>query len=169
MHNNQENSSGQLAQTKANLTLTAAELNQFLQQMRDKSPREVLGVVSQSGLTRAVFQATIGCIVMMFVFTVGPYLWSKTFPAPEKKPAAKAADQPAATADSKKPETPAAAPATTPSAAPDKGTTASKTDKPTVSKEALDKLGLNETKTGSPKVNPLEKSADDLLKDLDKK
>lgn len=165
--NNQEKSSGQLAQTRANLALSASELNHFLQQMRDKSPRDVLGAVSQSGLARAVFQATVGCIVIMIVFTVGPYLWSKSFPAAEKKPVAKAAEQPAAPADTKKAETPAA----TPGIAPDKGTAASKTDNPkqTVSKDALDKLGLTETKTGSPKVNPLDKSADDLLKDLDKK
>jgi hypothetical protein len=135
--------------------MTAAELRQFIRQFKGKSPQEVLGAVAQSGLAQAVGAATIGCAALVAVFTVLPYAWGKAVPA-ESKPARKATA--AKTVPSAAAEQPPAAvrqPATQASAA---GGGASQ--------ELLDKLGEGDAKTSDPRSNPLEESADDLLKDL---
>ncbi|HUY33624.1 MAG TPA: hypothetical protein VMV69_12815 [Pirellulales bacterium] len=140
-------------------TATADELRDFIRQFKGRSPQEVLGVVAQSGLTRAVATATIGCVVLMAIFTAGPYAWGKLF-----------GDQPgSAAAAAKKSAQAAAAPAA------DAGKTADDTTAtggaataadPAAGQELLDKLGEGESKTTDAGLNPLEESADDLLKDL---
>lgn len=154
---------GQLATTRANATASAGELQEFLQRLRGKDPREILGEITKSGLVRATVQATIGTLIVIVLFTVGPYLVDKQFPATAKatpKPAATttpaaATPTPAATASA---ETPAATSASTSTPA-----STSPTANPTA---VLNKLGENETKKASPKINPLDKKDDDLLKDL---
>lgn len=139
----------------AGSAMTAAELRQFIRQFKGKSPHEVLGAVAQSGLAQAVGAATLGCVALVAVFTVLPYAWGKLVPAeakPDRKAtAAKAVPAPAA-------EQPAAAaqPAATESPSPAAG----------ASQDLLDKLGEGDAKKSDPRSNPLEESADDLLKDL---
>lgn len=134
---------------------TAAELREFVHQLRGRPANEVLGLVAESGLFQATVTATIGTLVLMAIFTAGPYAWSKAFPEPPKKPKGDAAA--------------AAAPAKD---ILDDNTTAAK-KKPSADDETtdrgnsvLDKMGESETRNSDPKKNPLEDSADDLLKEL---
>jgi len=140
-----------LNRLKSDGSASVAEVRDFVRQMRGKSPTEVLGSVAQSNLTHGVTVATIATVVLMFVFTAGPYLVYGTTAA--KKPAA-----PAAAAEPAKPaagEAPAAAVAES---------TPEEPKEP--SKKAADILGVNETKEAAPDKNPLEDKGDDLLKDL---
>lgn len=148
-----------LKQLKENGSASAAEMAEFLAQLRGRRPQEVLGIVAGNGLTRGIVVASAWTLALMAVFTAGPYFWPKLFPA-EKKAVAKEAPpaaKPAAAAEQvEQPSTPA----TTPTTVPAPGT-------PGVpSKDVLDKLGIGEAKPADLKSNPLENKVDDLLKDL---
>lgn len=141
---------------RAGGTMTAAELREFIRQFKGKSPQEVLGTVAQSGLTRAVGLATIACAALVAVFTIMPYACGKMLPAetrPERK--ANAASPASASSASLQPAATARQTATE-VASPAAG----------ASQDLLDKLGEGDAKTSDPRSNPLEESADDLLKDL---
>lgn len=136
-----------LKNLKQNGSATATEMAEFLAQLRGRRPQEVLGLVAGNGLTRGIVIASAWTIVLMAVFTAGPYFWPKTAkkavaqkPAAAKPAEAKPVEQPAAPATPATPETP--------------------------DKEALKKLGIGEAKPADPKSNPLENKVDDLLKDL---
>ena len=140
---------------RAGSAMTAAELREFIRQFKGKSPQEVLGTLAQSGLTQAVALATLGCATLVAVFTILPYAWGK-MPG-ETRPERKAtAASPAAASAS--PEQPAAS-------VPQTATEAS-SPAAGASQDLLDKLGEGDAKTSDPRSNPLEDSADDLLKDL---
>ena len=135
---------------------TAAEAGALVSQGKRKDPNEVLGIVSQSGLGVAIVQATFLTVLVLIGCTVGPYVWSKQHPAESKTAADKEAQV-------EKPEPPKPAPPKEPTK-PETGTTKAPPDK-----AFLDKIGATDTKPANPAVNPLDKSADDLLKDIDKK
>jgi hypothetical protein len=139
---------------------SAADANDFLQRMKGKGPRESLGETAPTALGWAFVQATIGCIVLMAVLTVGPYLYSKNS-SPAEKPAARApeqADKPdTAKNDTKLPETPKTGDKTGGTATAD-----NKKDKAVPSKDIVEKLKENETKGGTPK-DPFGPGIDDLL------
>lgn len=133
---------------------------------KEKDPREILGMESQSSLLISMCMAILIGVGLLAVLTIGPYAIEKYAygeNAGAKKEEVKKEEQeqpkkeePKAIADKdkapkKEPTTPVAA-----------------KDKPPVTKDALDKLGIGETKTGTPPVNPLEDKGDDLLKELDK-
>jgi hypothetical protein len=139
---------------KENGSASAAELAEFMAQLRGKRPQEVLGLVAQSGLTRGMASATVAVLVVLAVFTVLPYAWGKI--SPEK--AKVAVEKPAEKAEVVKP--PAAA---TPKAAPKEEAVAPA--KPSQA-EIMQKLGVGEAKKSDPLINPLENRTDDLLKDL---
>jgi hypothetical protein len=136
------------------------------------NPEELLGAGAHTSLAAAMAQATGIAVVLLAALTFGPYyLWSNpgttpvAQPAPAHEEPGKAAPAPVAS-----PATPAA-PVT-----PDKPRPVAEANKPApadknapVSKEAVDKLGVNDTKKADPAVNPLEKGTDDLLKELEKK
>ena len=142
---------------KDNGAASASELADFLAQLRGKRPQEVLGVVAHSGLTRGMLTATAFVAVVLAVFTVTPYAWSKIFADKAKvaadKPATREAAKPQAEAApdqaSADPAQPAAPVAASPSQA-----------------EIIQKLGVGEARQSDPLVNPLENRTDDLLKDL---
>lgn len=120
---------------------------------RTQTPEEALGINAGSNLVSSCLIATGLTAVVLAVLTVGPYFVGKV----GGTPAAQAAP-------AKPDETPA--PVETPK--PDPNTTAKKpaeTPKPAGKTDILDKLGETGTKTGNPKVNPLDKG-DDLFKDL---
>lgn len=136
-----------LRQARDGAFASAAELREFVKGLRGKSPQEVLGAVANSGLAQGVALATAGTIVLMALFTIGPYfIYPKVAPKPAKVEAA-STSEPAATSD-------VAAPA-------DKAAPASK-NAASNAQQTLDKLGESETKTADPKVNPLD-NLDDLL------
>ncbi len=149
---------GQVSRLKHHSGATAAEMRQFLAQMRDKSPREVLGVIAQSGLVQATTLAFAGSIVLLLVMTLVPAMFGD-------KPADKAAAKPAVATPAPAASTPTAddkAKTDTTTAAKDAGAKPATSDKDNVAK----KLGINETKTADPKKNPLDNTGDDLFKDI---
>ncbi len=158
---------GEIRSLKQHGSATMAELSEFVASMRGKSAKEMLGALAESGLVRATIQATVGCIVLMAAFTVGPYyVWGGKAEAKPTSPASSAKEKPDATAQTPAPEATddsaknASASADTPAVAKTKDgepVTADQLDK------AAKKLGIGETKTADPKVNPLDKELDLLL------
>ncbi|MDB5388513.1 MAG: hypothetical protein JWM11_4159 [Planctomycetaceae bacterium] len=139
---------GDLQRAKAGSIATTAELREFVQNLRGKSPQEVLGAVANSGLVQGVAISTLGTFLLMAVFTAGPYfMYGK--PAPKAK-AEKPAEVSSVDKDAAKP------------AAADSKAANSPDAKANVQK-TLDKMGESETKMADPKVNPLDKVVDDLL------
>ena len=157
---------GEFRGLKQHGAATMGELREFVAQMRGKSAREMLGAVAESGLVRATIQATIGCVVLIGVFTVGPYyVWGG-------KPDAKTAGAPAkgksdSTAQTQKSDDTARESQATDNS-PDNSPKTAKTKNgelpsPDDLDKAAKKLGIGETKTADPKVNPLDKDLDLLL------
>ena len=138
---------------KRNSAAVTAELNQFMREMRGKSPHEMLGAVARSSLTRSGFTAAIILAAILFSSTVIPFA-TRDDPEPAQqyaKPTAHAEASPAAppaTAATTNTNHPAALPAD---------------DK----QKVADKLGIGETKQGQPtEPNPFE-TTDDLLQELE--
>ena len=108
-------------------------------------------MVSASELVRGVILATIGCVLFMALFTVGPYLFIPKQAA--KKDAAKAAPTNAAApveSTAASIPTPAVDVTKVPSTDADAGA-------------AAKALNIDEVKTADPNVNPLDKDLDKLL------
>lgn len=128
---------------------SAAELREFVQNMRGKSPQEVLGAVANSGLAQGVGLATVGTVILIAVFTIGPYFLYPKVPPKVVKAEAPATSESAATSDSA---------VSTPV---EKSERVGK-DASSNAQQTLDKMGESETKTADPNVNPLD-NLDDLL------
>jgi hypothetical protein len=142
---------------------TAAEVREFVAQMKGRSPHDVLGMVAQSSLMHGVVVATVATLVLVAVFTVGPYLLAEPVHAKAKKPHAAAADAKADSPDmvsDKKGNTKADVPSASTSADQPAG------NDPQVSKATLEKLGVDEVKQSDSSSNPLDRKDDDLLKEL---
>jgi hypothetical protein len=145
---------GQMSRLKAHSGASAGELREFVRTLRGRSPQEVIGVLAQSNLVRATMLAAAGTFVLMLVFTVLPAVM-----ADKPKPA------------DAKPAPVAAPPTPTPTATDAKTASKDAASTPTAPKakdkaDALDKLGIGETKTSDPKKNPLDNTGDDLFKDV---
>lgn len=127
------------------------------------TPKEALDAAPASGLFKACVQAGIGFAALLAALTFGPYYWDKSHastnaaPAPKEKGDAPQAGQP--------PVAPAPSPVT-----PDPNTKGAPgspvAGKPPGKGDILDKLGESGTKNAPPKVNPLDKKDDDILKDI---
>ena len=153
-----------VGQIKRHGGASAAELADFLKQLRGRRPNEVLGLVAQSGLLRATALATAGTVALLAVLTIVPYFLEKA--APEKAAQSSAEEEnAAATADRPLNETAAAnsAPATTAAA----GAPQETEPDPELDAETLRRLGVEETVPTDPGVNPLEDRFDDLLDDAE--
>jgi hypothetical protein len=129
---------------------TAEELRKFIGQMHGKSPQEVLGEVAQSGLTRGIVTSAIGAIVILIVFTVGPFLVNRL--SADTASVATAQPQQAAVQTE-----PVPAQASEPQAVPDESDL----------QKATDAMGIGETKTADPDKNPMDKRLDSLLDGVD--
>ena len=142
--------------TRSSMRASAQELGQFLHSMKGKGPRAVLSALTQSKLGWAMIQATVGTLALMAILTVGPYLYSKNSTPSESKETAQEQEtkEKADTAKqdpkvdlTKTGDKPADKPA---------GTVAdNKKDKTPPSKDIVDKLGENTTKTGVPDIDKL--------------
>lgn len=145
---------GQVSRLRVHSGATAAEIREFIGQLRGRSPHEVIGTLAQSNLFRATALAGAWTVGLLLVFTILPAIFSS--PKQVEAPAPAAATTP--TADKAKPavvEAKDGAAATTDT----KTKTPSKTD-------VADKLGIGEIKTLDPKKNPLDGTGDDLFKDV---
>ncbi|MSR54488.1 MAG: hypothetical protein EXS09_14545 [Gemmataceae bacterium] len=130
-----------------------------LRHMRNQTPEESLGLSSEGSLLKPFLLATAIAAIMLVAFTAMPYFLAKQAdPTPKQVQAA--------------PEAPEAAPAASVPADPSKSpaaTTATSTPGKTPSpksKDILDVLGESGTKKANPKVNPLDKKDDDILKEI---
>ena len=142
---------GELGQMRENGKASAEEIRAFLKSVRGKSPQEVLGTIAQSGLAMSILWATIGCAVLLVVFSVIPYVLSGEDEA--EAPSAKKAQ-----AEKKEP----AEAEQTAQAKPNENETPAGPDP-----SLPDKLGIGETKASDPKKNPLEGNIDNLLDGID--
>lgn len=147
-----------LSRLKSDGTATAAEIREFIGQMRGRSPQEMIGLVAASGLTRSMLLATFLFALLLAMLTVGPYvLWGRkadgSAPVAEEKNVeqenASESDQPAATDGPTEPAAP---------------TPVVDTDDTGLDPErAIDAMGIGETRAADPEKNPLEDKLDNLL------
>jgi hypothetical protein len=167
---------GDIHRARTGASASAKELQEFVAQLRGRSPQEMLGMIAGSDLVRATTLATVITVVFMAAFTVGPYLLNKR----EKE---KAAAVPVVAPTAPAPNAVAPAPqSTAPSSAAVAGPAGSApggavppgglppAGRPGASgpRDPLAPSGVNETKTADPNKNPLENRTDDLLKDIGK-
>lgn len=161
---------GEFRRLNENVPAVADELREFIGKMKGKSPQEVLGAVAQSGLLRATLVSAAGCVAVLVIFTIIPFGLGKAFrgekavagaPANESKSnAADAKEGATTTPDSK------GAPSGETNSTAKEGVAVNSSQNPgKISDDTLERLDLD-TKTVDPEVNPLEDSADDLLKGL---
>lgn len=131
----------ELENVKQNGAASIEELKDFLSKLQGRSPQEVVGIVSASLLVRSMVISTLGVLAILVIFTLGPYVMYG--PPQAKKTAA----------------VPPAAAAPAPAAA-----ESAKSEEPVDDKmKALQKMGIDETKTAKPDENPLDKKFDNLL------
>ena len=145
---------GDMKRLHGDASATAAELREFVATLKGRSPAEVLGAIGESSLFQGIAQATIGCVVLLVVFTVVPYLWYGPAEAstPNAEASVAAAAEPAATAA---PNAAAAdANAAESAATAEAGSNVEK---------AAKAMGIDETRQADPKSNPLDKNLDSLL------
>lgn len=134
-----------LRELKSNSNATVQELQDFLRELRGKSPQEMLGVVASSQLFRATILSIILVAGALFALTAIPFfLGDDPVPAPETVAEA----------------TPTLPPTPAPSV-PEPDIT--DTGKPA----NLAPLGINEKLTAPPNKNPLEDEGESFLKDLE--
>jgi hypothetical protein len=133
---------------KQNGSASLGELKEFLTKLQGRSPQEVVGLVSTSMLVQSMVISTLGTLAILAIFTLGPYMIYG--PPKEKKTAAA--------------PPPAAAPATAAAPVAAEGKTGELTDEGKT--KAMQKMGIDETKTAKPDENPLDKKLDNLLDDV---
>jgi len=142
---------------------SAEELREFLGQLKGKSPQEMLGIVAESGLVKGMVAATIGTVVVLFVFTIGPWAYAELAgesarPQTVAKPTTTENPAPATPVDPASQAAAAAAavgnpgsqsPSAVPGSQPDLGA-------------ATKALGIGEAKSGEPNLDSLlDKKLDD--------
>jgi hypothetical protein len=128
---------------KTNSNATLQELQEFLRQLKGKSPQEMLGVVSTSQLFRATILSTILVTAAIFGLTAFSYYFDEE-PAPTTEPVVAVPAEPI-------PEPAVPSPKVTTPDAPD----------------PIDPLGVNDQLPAPPNKNPLEEKGEDFLKDLE--
>jgi hypothetical protein len=153
------NSSNNHSEQPSRACASPTEVRDFLQRMKTRRPEEVLGTEANRSLALALVWSTFVCALALVVFTV-PWALSKSSKA--ARPDTKRALDKEVTAETPEPAKSAPAP-------PPPDVAKDKAKPPPAGKDFLDKIGATDTKPANPKVNPLEKSADDLFKDIDNK
>ena len=128
---------------KTNSNATLQELQEFLRQLKGKSPQEMLGVVATSQLFRATILSTILVTVGIFGLTAFSYFLGEE-PAPTTEPVVALPAEPI-------PEP----------AVPELKVTTPEAPDP------IDPLGVNDQLPAPPNKNPLEEKGEDFLKDLE--
>ena len=138
---------GDVERLKTNSAATAEELREFVSGLKGRSPQEVLGIVSETGLFNGVAQATIGCVVLLAALTVIPWtLADEPKETETAEAAAPAAEQPAETE---------AAPAT--------GTETAATGGEVNPAAAIKAMGEDEVKPADATTDPLDNTLNNLL------
>lgn len=152
---------------KTDATATAEELREFIAGFHGHSPQEMLGAMSESGLVQATVQAALGCVVLLGVLSVGPWLFKSEEPAKADEMASTSAAA-AASADQGASQTATENGETVPvdstaAAARSNADTPSGTD----AARAAQAMKIDETIQSDPDSNPLDGNLDKLLDGLD--
>ena len=136
--------------------MTLTEMREFIQQLHGRKPSEVLGIVSNNALIRAMAESLLYSGLLIVVLTVVPFLFAGAEESGSKdSPVAQVnneATSPAATTDN-----PVAGSAAT-------ATGADGSIRTEDAQKAVKAMGLGETKTADPDKNPLD-NLDSLLDD----
>lgn len=145
---------------KSDAGATAEEVRDFIANLKGRSPQEVLGAVSESGLVQATVQATFACVVLLAALTVVPWALKTEEPvvAAEAEPATPTATDEASDNSTTEPE--AGVASTKPRAGDD-----SPSDSDAARAAAA--MKIDETVVTDPKTNPLDGNLDKLLDGLD--
>ena len=133
-----------LRELRGNSQATVQEIQEFLRELKGKSPQEMLGLVSASGLFRAILMSTALVAGAILLFTIIPFFMADEKPQTES-------ENPTVQNEEKTPELP------TPPTKPETST----------APEPADTLGIGDELPAPPNVNPLENTSDDFLKDLE--
>ena len=142
---------GDVDQLRTNAGASAEELREFVSGLKGRSPQEVLGIVSATGLFRGIAQATIGCIVVLAAFTLIP--WSLADDKPQLTAEEKAAVEKAAKMIAESQAEAAAAEETASAAGEGEVNPAA----------AIRAMGEDEVKPGDAKADDLDNSLNNLL------
>ena len=146
---------------RTNSAASAAEMIEWLQRMRGKSPREVLGSVADSGLLKSFIQSAFLIALVVFGWTAAVWGW-ETWRG-EKSESVAGEETPAAP-DKANQENPKPV-------VPDNVANPNTAEMPDLDlnskQKVADKLGIGETKTAPANSNPLDSNDDDLLKGLE--
>lgn len=129
---------------KTNSSATLQELQEFLRQLKGKSPQEMLGVVATSQLFRATILSLILVTGAIFGLTAFSYFFGE-------KPEPTTPSEPTPVAVVPTPAPPVTKPKVTTREAPN----------------PIDPLGVNDQLSTAPNTNPLENKKEDFLKDLE--
>lgn len=143
---------------KSDASSTAEEVREFIANLKGRSPQEVLGAVSESGLVQATIQAALGCMVVLVICTVAPWALNSddaAVIAAEAEPVAAPSEVSENTTTEASTET-----ASTDSAA---GGDSGESD----AVRAAAAMKIDETVVTDPKSNPLDGNLDKLLDGLD--
>ena len=145
---------------KSDSASTAEEVRAFIANLKGRSPQEVLGAVSESGLVHATIQATFACVIVLVAFTVIPWAWNVdaiVATAAESQPTESTAEGEASENTGTDSQSEAGA------------TTRSETDSPNTSDaaRAAAAMKIDETVVTDPKSNPLDGNLDKMLDGLD--
>ena len=155
---------------QANSTAAAGELIQWLEQMRGKSPREVLGKVANSGLVKSFILAAFLIGIVIALWTAGDWSY-QTFVAGKFGNSSSSETEPENSGENPGGTATAAANGKAEEKIPDNVANPNKAEMPDLSidekKKISDKLGIGESKEAPANLNPLDSSADDLLKGLE--
>jgi len=133
-----------LRELRGNSQATVQEIQDFLRELKGKSPQEMLGLVTASGLFRAILMSTAVVAGAILLFTVIPFFMADEKPLTKPENTVKSVEE-----TNPEPDTPTPQPETAAESGP------------------ADTLGIGDELPAPSDVNPLENKSDDFLKDLE--
>lgn len=146
---------------KSDSASTAEEVREFIANLKGRSPQEVLGAVSESGLVQATVQATFGCLIVLLVATVVPWWFDDGLTNDERAAVVMTAEM---VAESASAEAEVATDSTSEST---EDSSSSDTPTDNDAARAAAAMKIDETVVTDPKSNPLDGNLDKLLDGLD--
>lgn len=152
---------GDMQRLKSDAGATAEEVRDFIANLKGRSPQEVLGAVSESGLIQATVQATFACIVLLVALTVVPWWFDDGLTDGERAAVVMTAEM---VADSASAEAEVATDSTSEST---QDSPSSDTPTDNDAARAAAAMKIDETVVTDPKTNPLDGNLDKLLDGLD--
>lgn len=141
---------GNMKRLRTHTAASAAELREFLGQLKGRSPQEVMGIVAQSSLVHGITRASIACGVLLVVCTIIPYAMSggKSSDAAKKQPAL---------------GTPVAATAAVSAVVEPAASESVQKSKDADLERAANAMGIGDSAPADAKTNPLDSKLDKLL------